>query len=240
MVLVARGPRLLQDLGHEVDGGRRAHAADDADTPQVGGQWRFPVRLFPGIMHFPTHEQKQALLEQVMRIADQHQSGAQAQEARAFIALYYEQIDPEDLASRSPEDLYGAAVAHLQFARQFASGTPKIHVYNPRTEEHGWSSPHTVIEMVNDDMPFLVDSVTMEVNRQGYAVHLLNHPLFATQRDKAHMLTALGPSGGEGQQESLIHLEVDRELDPAKLKELGAGIVSALQDVRASVEDWAT
>jgi glutamate dehydrogenase len=63
-------------------------------------------------------------------------------------------------------------MAHLSFARVFASGTPKLRVYNPRTEEHGWSSPHTVIEIVNDDMPFLVDSVTMEVNRQGYTLHL--------------------------------------------------------------------
>ena len=86
-------------------------------------------------MHFPTHEQKQALLEQVMRIADQRQKGAAAKEARSFIAQYYDQIDPEDLASRNPEDLYGAAMAHLQFARQFASGTPKIRVYNPRAEE---------------------------------------------------------------------------------------------------------
>src|SRR5438045_455184 len=108
-------------------------------------------------MHFPTHEQKQALLEQVMRLATQRLAPAAAGEAREFIAQYYEQVDPEDLASRDPEDVYGAAMAHLGFARQFAAGMPKLRVYNPRTEEHGWASPHTVIEIVNDDMPFLVD-----------------------------------------------------------------------------------
>ena len=96
-------------------------------------------------MHFPTHEQKQALMEQVLRIADQRQQGAAAKEARAFIAQYYDNVDPEDLADRAPEDLYGAAMAHLSFARVFASGMPKLRVYNPRAEEHGWSSPHTVI-----------------------------------------------------------------------------------------------
>ena len=125
-------------------------------------------------MHFPTHEQKQALLEQVLRIADQRLQAAAAKEARAFVAQYYENLDPEDLADRAPEDLYGAAMAHLSFARTFASGMPKMRVYNPRAEEHGWSSPHTVIEIVNDDMPFLVDSVTMEVNRQGYTLHLFS------------------------------------------------------------------
>ena len=85
-------------------------------------------------------------------------------------------------------------MAHFAFARQFASGTPKLRVYNPRSEEHGWSSPHTVIEIVNDDMPFLVDSVTMEVNRQGYTLHLFNHPLFSARRDQGRDAAVLRPA----------------------------------------------
>src|SRR4051812_28466361 len=189
-------------------------------------------------MHFATHEQKQALLEQVMRFADQRLQGAPAQEARAFIAQYYEQVDFEDLASRNAEDLYGAAMAQLGFARQFASGTPKLRVYNPRSEEHGWASPHTVIEIVNDDMPFLVDSITNEVNRQGYTLHLVIHPLLTTKRDAEGMLQSFAPAGQEGKQESLMHVEVDREIAPARLKALGEGLVLVLADVRASYEDW--
>ncbi len=189
-------------------------------------------------MHFPTHEQKQALLEQVLRIADQRLASAAAKEARAFVTQYYENVDPEDLADRAPEDLYGAAMAHLSFARTFASGMPKLRVYNPRAEEHGWSSPHTVIEIVNDDMPFLVDSVTMEVNRQGSTLHLFNHPIFSTQRDEEGHLKSFGPPSKEGHLESLIHVEIDREIEPARLKQLGEGILAVLADVRAAVEDW--
>ena len=189
-------------------------------------------------MHFPTHEQKQAHLEQVMRFADQRLQAPAAKEAREFIARFYDQVDPEDLSSREPEDLYGAALQQLAFARQFASGTPKLRVYNPRTEEHGWHSPHTVIEMVNDDMPFLVDSITMEINRQGYTLHLLVHPLFTSHRDAEGMLTRFGPAGQEGRQESIIHVEVDREVDPAKLRALGDGILAVLGEVRSSFEDW--
>ena len=189
-------------------------------------------------MHFPTHEQKQALLEPVLRLADQRLNAAGAKEAHAFIAHYYDHVDAEDLGDRAPEDLYGAAMAHLGFARQFASGTPKLRVYNPRPEEHGWSSPHTVIEIVNDDMPFLVDSVTMEVNRLGYTLHLLNHPLFTSRRDPEGHLETFVPSTEEGRPESLIHVEIDREIDPARMKALGAGIVAVLADVRAAIEDW--
>ncbi len=189
-------------------------------------------------MHFPTHEQKQALLEQVLRMADQRMAAHEAVEARAFIAQYYDLVDPEDLAARSAEDLYGAAMAHLAFARTFASGTPKLRVYNPRADEHGWSSPHTVIEIVNDDMPFLVDSVSMEVNRQGRTLHLLNHPLFSTTRDAAGRLQSFGPPAPDGRQESLIHVEIDREIDPAGLQAMATGILAVLADVRAAVEDW--
>jgi glutamate dehydrogenase len=188
-------------------------------------------------MHFPAHEQKQALLEQAMRVADQRLAGAAAREARAFIARYYEQVDVEDLAARTPEDLCGAALAHLEFSRVFTSGSPKLRVYNPSAAD-GWSSPHTVIEMVNDDMPFLVDSVTMEVNRQGSTLHLLNHPLFGTRRDAGGRLVAFGAPGSEERQESLIHVEVDREIDPARLEALGAGLLAVLGDVRVAWQDW--
>ena len=189
-------------------------------------------------MHFPTHEQKQALLEPVLRIADQRLGGEGAKEARAFISHYYDNVDPEDLADRAPEDLYGAAMAHLSFARTFATGQPKLRVYNPRAEEHGWSSPHTVIEIVNDDMPFLVDSVTMEVNRKGYTLHLFNHPIFATTRDAEGHLQGFGPPSKDGKHESLIHVEVDREIDPARLRDLGQGLLAVLADVRSAFEDW--
>ncbi|HEY2628608.1 MAG TPA: hypothetical protein VGI57_05740, partial [Usitatibacter sp.] len=189
-------------------------------------------------MHFPTHEQKQALLEKVLRLADQRLAAAAAKEARAFISHYYDNVDPEDLADRAPEDLYGAAMAHLAFARAFATGQPKLRVYNPRVEEHGWTSPHTVIELVNDDMPFLVDSVTMEVNRLGYTLHLFNHPIFATKRDAEGHLESFGAAAKDGKHESLMHVEVDRETDPARLKALGQGILAVLGDVRTSYEDW--
>ncbi len=185
-------------------------------------------------MHFPTHEQKQALLEQVLRLADQRLAATASREAKAFISQYYDNVDPEDLADRAPEDLYGAAMAHLSFARGFAAGQPKLRVYNPRVEEHGWTSPHTVIEVVNDDMPFLVDSVTMEVNRQGYTLHLFNHPIFSTKRDAEGHLESFGPPARDGKHESLIHVEVDRETDPARLKSIGLGVLSVLGDVRVS------
>ena len=157
-----------------------------------------------------------------------------------FRRLYYAEVDPEELAAREPHDLQGAAAAHLAFAQRFAGGAAKVRAYNPLRESHGWQSTHTVIEIVNDDMPFLVDSVTMEVNRQGLTLHLLIHPVLRVVRDaKGELISVSTPSASaEGRLESFMHIEVDRQSDPAKLAELEAGITKVLADVRAAVEDW--
>src|SRR5687767_13518 len=107
---------------------------------------------------------------------------AQRDFAEEFKRIYYTEVDPEELAARSAKDLEGAAAAHLEFGRGFPGGRPKIRAYNPVPAVHGWHSSHSVIEIVNDDMPFLVDSVTMEVNRQGLTLHLVIHPVLRTQR----------------------------------------------------------
>jgi glutamate dehydrogenase len=97
-----------------------------------------------------------------------------------------------------------------------------------------------VVEIVSDDMPFLVDSVTMEVNRQGLTLHLVIHPVLRTLRGPAGELesvSAPGESSG-GRLESFMHVEVDRRTDAAKLAELEAGLARVLADVRAAVQDW--
>ena len=160
--------------------------------------------------------------------------------AEQFEQLYYAEVDPEELAARRPADLKGAAAMHLEFARHFAAGKAKLRAYNPVAGQHGWQSTHTVIEIVNDDMPFLVDSVTMEVNRQGLTLHLVIHPVLRALRSGAGELLAVSApaQGGQGKLESFMHVEVDRQTDPAKLAELEAGIARVLADVRAAVQDW--
>src|SRR5205807_10654003 len=104
-------------------------------------------------------------------------------------------VPPGGLADRSPLDLYGAALAHWNLAATRASGAAKVKVYNPDFEQNGWSSPHTVIEIVSDDMPFLVDSVTMELGRQGYAIDLVIHPVIRVRRDpEGQLLEVVEPS----------------------------------------------
>src|ERR1700730_8375765 len=70
-----------------------------------------------------------------------------------FTRQYYSLVDEEDLAERKISDLCGSALAHLQFMREYKSGCPKLRIYNPQLEHDGRESLHTVIEIVNDNMP---------------------------------------------------------------------------------------
>src|SRR5260370_8279510 len=140
-------------------------------------------------------------------------------QAETFIRQYYGQVDPEDLADRSICNLCGAALTHLKFIKEFKSGTPKLRVYNPQSEKDGWESTHTAIEIVNDNMPFLVDSVTMEVNRQGLTLHLIIHPVIQTKRDANGDLSEILPrqAAKSGASESLCHVKVTRQTTPPSL-----------------------
>ena len=104
---------------------------------------------------------------------------------------------------------------------------------------HGWHSSRTVIEVVTDDMPFLVDSLTAELNYQGVTVHLVIHPIFSVTRNARGLLTDWHPAASdEGKPESFMHIEVSEPSDPAVLARLTGRIEQVLEDVRAAVEDW--
>ncbi|MEP6997528.1 MAG: NAD-glutamate dehydrogenase, partial [Betaproteobacteria bacterium] len=177
-------------------------------------------------------------LEEVLRLVQAKIPADQRNTISAFVLRYYGQVDPEDLTERSPADLYGAALSHWNFAHRRDRAHARVRVFNPSIEEHGWQSTHTIIEIVNDDMPFLVDSVTMEVNRQGLTLHLIIHPIVAVVRGADGTLTGVADDAEGAQRESMIHVEVDRIADPAKLDALAADVARVLDDVRAAVEDW--
>ncbi len=184
---------------------------------------------------------KDELLDKVLTRVREQMPEDQASQVEEFARQYYGWIDAEDLEDRSSIDVYGAAVSHWNFAGQRNPGEAKIRVYNPQFEEHGWQSTHAVVEMVNDDMPFLVDSTRMEINRQGYAIHLIIHPVIKVRRDaEGRLLEILAPDADEEDalSESVIHVEVDRQTEPAVLESLRRCIEKVLADVRAAVEDW--
>jgi len=169
-------------------------------------------------------------------------SGEQREHIERFVQEHYRQVDPDELADRLPEDLYGAAISHWNFAARRPAGSARVRVFNPTVEEHGWQTSHTVVQIVNDDMPFLVDSVTMAVNRRGLTLHHIIHPVLAVNRDVSGRLAGLAreDEADSSGRESFMHIEVDRLGDPAEMEALANEISQALADVRVAVADWTT
>src|SRR2546430_8376678 len=178
-------------------------------------------------------------LDEVLRLVRSKVAPDMRSLLERFVRRYFSQLDPEDLAERQPADLYGAALSHWNFARKRDPGSARLRVFNPSIEEHGWQSTHTIIEIVNDDMPFLVDSVTMEVNRHGLTLHLIMHPIIAVKRSADGKLVDLAADDDkDARHESFIRVEVDRIIEPARLDALAADLARVLDDVRMAVADW--
>ena len=164
-----------------------------------------------------------------------------ANSVKRFITRYYEHVPPQDVLGEKPDALLGSAMGLWEFASTRRPGRPKIRVFNPTKKEHGWESRHTVVEIVNDDMPFLVDSVTAELNRRDVYVHLAIHPVYNVRRDgRGRMRELPGPrkSGDGVVPESMMHMNITRQ-SGRSLGGIRAGIEGVLADVRAAVEDWA-
>ncbi|MFJ6644041.1 NAD-glutamate dehydrogenase [Streptomyces sp. NPDC091290] len=162
----------------------------------------------------------------------------------SFLQRYYLHTAPEDLLDRDPVDIFGAAFSHYRLAENRPQGTANVRVHTPTVEENGWTCSHSVVEVVTDDMPFLVDSVTNELTRQGRGIHLVIHPLVVVRRDLTGKLIEVLPAAPAGDLphdthiESWIHVEIDRETDRGDLKQITADLLRVLSDVREAVEDW--
>src|SRR5262245_2839302 len=183
--------------------------------------------------------EKAERMEEILALARAKAAPEKRDAVERFVNAYFQQVAPEDLMERRADDLYGAALSHWNFARKREPGKPKLRVFNPTVEEHGWQSTHTVIEIVNDDMPFLVDSATMEVNRHGLTLHLIIHPVMLARRGADGEIVELPAERGDGvAPESLMHVEIDRIVSPDKIAALTADLMRVLGDVRRAVSDW--
>jgi glutamate dehydrogenase len=199
-------------------------------------------------MYQASSEQHRKIVSSAARCAVRPPKSMRNLDWPRFLHAYYANVDAEDLASREPAELAGAALSLLMFAHR-RRRTALVRVFNPTLREHGFTSPHTVIEMVNDDMPFLVDSIGLALTQRALTLHFLAHPVFAVTRDASGTLTSVrgrGETAKDGEKagaqktrlESFQHIEVDRIVDPAALDSLAAQIERGMRDVRVACADW--
>ncbi|MHC9085210.1 NAD-glutamate dehydrogenase [Luteimonas sp. RIT-PG2_3] len=183
--------------------------------------------------HPPRVSPRDSLLDPIFSAIRKLAGKAHQDDASAFASAFYRRMSEDEMPLHSADGWAALANDLLDFARKRKPGTAILRIFHPMLKTHGWESSHTVLQIVNDDMPFLVDSVSMALAEQGIGVHVLGHPLVQISRDRSGKLTAVG----EGSSESVMHLEIDRQTPEgiARIEDILRGVLASVRNI---VDDW--
>ena len=180
------------------------------------------------------------LIESIVAAAPRRATNVPAVVRKRFLRQYFLGVGEEDLAQRQAGNLAAVALRHLEMgSRARAVGEARVEVFNPDPARDGFDSPHTIVLVVTDDMPFLVDSLNVVFHQAEVAVHLIVHPVLAVRRDGRGRLQSIETeSQNDTRAESWQLFKVDRQTQPEQLAKLREKIEAALTDVRLAVSDW--
>ncbi|NJP33034.1 NAD-glutamate dehydrogenase [Micromonospora thermarum] len=156
-----------------------------------------------------------------------------------LVDRYWRFAPDEELIGFTAEEMLDAARTHRELAEQRVPGELKLRIHSPDADQH-----HTVVEIVTDDMPFLVDSVTALLNSHHLDVHLLVHPLLVVRREPLGRLVEVAADVEPDDAiagdlvESWMRIEIDPVRDAGERDKLRRELQRVLTDVREAVEDW--
>ena len=185
------------------------------------------------------NKSKQALLGQVKSILAGRTSTGKAKQASYYAEAFFRRVPIEELSRETPVALAAIVSEQMDFISKRPANEAVISVFNPSLEDDGWDSQHTIIEMVNDDMPFLVDSANVVMAELNLGVHLMVHPVIHVERDsRGRVKSFYSTMEAKGKPESIIHMQIDRQNDPEMLAKIEAKLSSSMSAARLAVNDW--
>ena len=188
-----------------------------------------------------SNNQHSVLLENVYKLIEKKVDKSQVERVIKFSKILFRNMSKDDLENRNDSDLYGATLSLWNEFYDFSGEKPFIRVFNPEIAKHGWQSTHTIVEILVQDSPFLVDSVRMALNRMGITAHLLLHSPISLRRDKDHKFVSFdGAVKGEADyfKQTVFLIEVDRQTNKKELDALNAELLSVVNEVSLAVLDW--
>ncbi len=196
-------------------------------------------------------DSKEALTKQLKHYAQAHHNNGAVDTLGQLIELYFNRFPVQELQGHHLSDIYGMINFWWRNLRQFDAASPKIWVINPSLEEDGWVCDHTVVAVLCRDMPFLVDSIRIELSRRNMPVYTINNTVLACKRDKDNRLLGIDPalsqpgkvnstetSSDINQREALVYFEVNLNTDAKELKDLKTGILRVLQQIEIVIEGY--
>lgn len=186
------------------------------------------------------YKQKQASqLEKILSALPKSADAALGQ----YVEQFYVKMPVADLEAMDSRQAAAIAQSAYAFMQKRTPGMPKIRIFKPEIKSYGYASKHTVVELLNDDMPFLIDSLSAELSRHGLTVYETLHPYFKVVRDKKGDMLSLAAEADKrasGVVESLIHFEVSALPDDVNSEALTKDLEWVLSHIAVAVSDWQT
>ena len=189
-----------------------------------------------------SQQSKDRYLGLLLQEMDRHPGEREEPELRSFAAEVLAGMDIEDLAGRRPAEVRATIAFVWEFLRHWDRREPKIIFFNPVFGQHGWNSSHTSVLVLAAGMPFVAESLRLELDRRNLAIHLLASSDLTVERDAGntllHVFPATVPAAGMREREALVYMEISRTADEARLAELGAALAAVIGDVQVVVADF--
>lgn len=195
-------------------------------------------------MSYKFEEGKDAIISAVVDKIKKSMTGKQGELCAEFASQLYGTVALEDLQEWELDDLYGAVLHFWSLIHERKPHEIKIKIYNPDFERDSWQTTHTVVEIICDDMPFLVDSIRLVINRMGLSSHLIIHMGgIRVKRNAKNQVTELLPRDFVSDDKDIIYeapvfLEIDRETTPEILEQLHKNLEHVILENRVVYEDW--
>ncbi|MFM8454466.1 MAG: NAD-glutamate dehydrogenase domain-containing protein [Gammaproteobacteria bacterium] len=193
-------------------------------------------------MGFVQENTRDMLFERVFVLIEKKWPESEAKKIKDFAKRYYQSISTEDLSNRNSLDLYGAVLSHWQYLQERNLGEPKIRCFNPQVEQQGWQSVHSIIEIVCNEMPFLLESIRIALTSMEINIHLIvnlgNLSVIRNEQGIFQEFNSESQESNKLKQESLIHIEIDRQSEPFVLDAIVKKLKLTFDDVKVAVQDW--
>jgi len=185
-------------------------------------------------------DNRQLLIKNYADFARKKLAVKEADRLLEFADFYLNYFPVDEWVGRELSDLHGFLYGMRHFIDSHVRAEPRIHVFNPNMEEHGWLCGRTVITVLQRDMPFLVDSIRLELNQRDIPIHVVQSTVMAVGRSAAGKLTSVAASVPAQKQdrEALVYIEVSLIGDESELHDLHQSIATVLSDITNVVSDY--
>ncbi len=157
---------------------------------------------------------------------------------KSFAKGLLENVGEEDMEQIGPEALAKTIAQQWELFQSKKSARPSIKIHTPTMEKDGWTIGRTVIDIVQDDMAFLIDSIVAEIVRHGQLIQMLIHPTINAEY-KGKEVKGFKSEYEDGLRRfSVSHIELRGTLGEAQAEELRMGLEQVIDDVRNATRDW--